>query len=268
MSEMDKNSDAPAEMMGGAKRKNGHKSTCSCHICENMKNKARRGGYRADAQKAALKKSGGSRKKNGHSPTCGCPICKNMKNAKNAKKSKRGGEDPDIENQMGDLEEGGIKAQKAKPYSQADDSSIMNTDDSSIMNTDDSSSEQMPTTSSNQMPEFDNLDAAEKGEAGPQLVGGTRKRRGSRKSNGHKPGCGCPICKNMKKKSQKGGDDVAAKDEEYDEIDNVPSSPAQAAGTKKRRGNGHKAGCGCPICKNMRRGKGTRRHKKRTHKRR
>jgi hypothetical protein len=109
---------------------------------------------------------------------------------KNAKKSKRGGEDPDIENQMGDLEEGGIKAQKAKPYSQADDSSIMDTDDSS--------SEQMPTTSSNQMPEFDNLDAAEKGQAGPQLVGGTRKRRGSRKSNGHKPDCGCPICKNMK----------------------------------------------------------------------
>ena len=260
MSEMDEKSSAPAEMMGGAKRKNGHKSMCSCHICENMKNKARRGGYRADAQKAALKKRGGSRKKNGHSPTCGCPICKNMKNAK---KSKRGGEDPDIENQMGDLEEGGIKAQKAKPYSQADDSSIMDADDSS--------SEQMPTTSMNQMPEFDNLDAAEKGEAGPQLVGGTRKRRGSRKSNGHKAGCGCPICKNMKKKSQKGGDDVAmtpAKDEEYDEIDNVPASPPQAAGTKKRRGNGHKPGCGCPICKNMRRGKGTRRNKKQTHKRR
>ena len=56
MSEMDEKSSAPSEMMGGAKRKNGHKSTCSCHICENMKNKARRGGYRADAQKAALKK--------------------------------------------------------------------------------------------------------------------------------------------------------------------------------------------------------------------
>ena len=105
-------------------------------------------------------------------------------------------------------------------------------------------------------------------------AGGTRKRRGSRKSNGHKAGCGCPICKNMKKKSQKGGDDVAimpampAKDEEYDEIDNVPASPPQSAGTKKRRGNGHKPGCGCPICKNMRRGKGTRRNKKQTHKRR
>jgi len=238
MSEMDEKSSAPAEMMGGAKRKNGHKSTCSCHICENMKNKARRGGYRADAQKAALKKSGGSRKKNGHSPTCGCPICKNMKNAK---KSKRGGEDPDIENQMGDLEEGGIKAQKANAYSQADDSSIMETDGSS--------SEEMPQGS----------------------AGGSRKRRGSRKSNGHKPGCGCPICKNMKKKSQKGGDDVAimpAEDEEYDALDKVPDSSPQSAGTKKRRGNGHKPGCGCPICKNMRRGKGTRRNKKQTHKRR
>jgi hypothetical protein len=75
----------------------------------------------------------------------------------------------------------------------------------------------------------------------------------------------------MKKKSQKGGDDMPAmpaKDEEYDEIDNVPASPPQSAGTKKRRGNGHKPGCGCPICKNMRRGKGTRRNKKQTHKRR
>ena len=255
MSEMDEKSSAPAEMMGGAKRKNGHKSTCSCHICENMKNKARRGGYRADAQKAALKKSGGSRKKNGHSPTCGCPICKNMKNAK---RSKRGGNDPDIENQKGDVEEGGIKA-----YSQADDSSIMDTDDSSM--------KQTPISSMKQLPEYEPLDAAEKGQRGPGLVGGSRKRRGSRKSNGHKPGCGCPICKNMKKKSQKGGDDVTmtpAKDDEYDEIDNVPASPPQAAGTKKRRGNGHKPGCGCPICKNMRRGKGTRRNKKQTHKRR
>jgi hypothetical protein len=135
------------------------------------------------------------------------------------------------------------------------------------MDTDDSSTKQTPNSSMKQMPEFDNLDAAEKGEAGPGLVGGSRKRRGSRKSNGHKPGCGCPICKNMKKKSQKGGDDVA-KDDEYDDLDKVPASSPQSAGTKKRRGNGHKAGCGCPICKNMRRGKGTRRHKKRTHKRR
>ena len=31
--------------LGVAKRKNGHKSNCTCHICENMKNKAKKGGY-------------------------------------------------------------------------------------------------------------------------------------------------------------------------------------------------------------------------------
>ena len=34
-------------------------------------------------------------------------------------------------------------------------------------------------------------------EASPK--GGTRKRRGAKKSNGHKANCKCPICKNMRK---------------------------------------------------------------------
>ena len=204
---------SPIAQLGGAKRKNGHKANCSCHICENMKNKAKRGGYQEDAEKAALKKMGGSKKKNGHKPNCGCPICKNMKNSKkgkdedsssddsssdeekeekhkithkkkgnghkpdcgcpickNMKKSKKGGDEPDEENQLGDIEEGNIKSN--------------------------------PSLQSNETPasdgDYDALDAAEKGEAGPNVVGGTRKRRGSRKSNGHKPNCGCPICKNMR----------------------------------------------------------------------
>ena len=36
----------------GGKRKNGHKSNCSCHICENMTKKATRGGYEEDIEKA------------------------------------------------------------------------------------------------------------------------------------------------------------------------------------------------------------------------
>ena len=44
--------------LGGAKRKNGHKMNCDCHICDNIKNKAKRGGYREDAEKAELKKKG------------------------------------------------------------------------------------------------------------------------------------------------------------------------------------------------------------------
>ena len=33
-----------------AKRKNGHKLDCICHICENIKNKAKSGGYEKDAE--------------------------------------------------------------------------------------------------------------------------------------------------------------------------------------------------------------------------
>jgi rubredoxin len=206
--------------LGGAKRKNGHKANCSCHICENMKNKAKRGGYQEDAEKEQLKLSGGSKKKNGHKPNCACPICKNMKNAK------KGGDE--------------------KPYDDTDSKNDLG------------------------------------------ITGG-------KKSNGHKANCTCPICKNMKKKNKKGGDDdndesdivvmsskpdqttstgttsteattgkvVTASDNEYDEIDAVENGKG---GTRKRRSNGHKATCKCPICKNMK--KKTRRHKKRSHRRR
>ena len=222
---------APTAQLGGAKRKNGHKASCSCHICENMKNKAKRGGYEDDAEKEQLKLMGGSKKKNGHKPNCSCPICKNMKHAK------KGGDE--------------------KPY-----------DDEESKN-----------------------DLA--------ITGGKR----GKKSNGHKANCGCPICKNMKKKAKKGGEDpdienqigdieegkvkgikyestnmpaekpveTKASADEYDELDAVEKGEAvpgfKVGGTRKRRrSNGHKATCKCPICKNMK--KKTRRHRKRSHKRR
>ena len=47
------------QQLAGARRKNGHKMNCSCHICENMKNKAKRKGYEEDIQKEKLKKMGG-----------------------------------------------------------------------------------------------------------------------------------------------------------------------------------------------------------------
>jgi hypothetical protein len=68
--------------IGGAKRKNGHKLDCICHICENIKNKAKRGGYEKDAEIEIEKREGGSKKKNGHRKNCNCPICINMKHAK------------------------------------------------------------------------------------------------------------------------------------------------------------------------------------------
>ena len=73
--------------LGGARKKNGHKLNCVCHICENMKKKAQRGGYEEEAKRKAERKRGGPQKKNGHKTDCNCPICKNMRNAK-----RRGGD--------------------------------------------------------------------------------------------------------------------------------------------------------------------------------
>jgi len=219
-------SSAPTAQLGGAKRKNGHKANCSCHICENMKNKAKRGGYKDDAEKEQIKLMGGSKKKNGHKPNCDCPICKNMKNAK------KGGDE--------------------KPYDDTDSKNDL------------------------------------------AITGG-------KKSNGHKATCSCPICKNMKKKGKKGGEDpdienqlgdieegkvkgvsydpvkkpVEAKPDEYDELEAASTAMEEGragpgynvGGTRKRRrSNGHRATCKCPICKNMK--KKTRRHRKRSHRRR
>jgi hypothetical protein len=197
--------------LGGAKRKNGHKANCSCHICENMKNKAKRGGYEEDAKKKQIKLMGGSKKKNGHKPDCDCPICKNMKNAK----------------------KGGYTDEQSQG-------------------------------------EYNEKDKIDSG-----ITGG-------KKSNGHKATCGCPICKNMKKKNKKGGDeepDIIEKVDSVDTSTEVTSgnvTPAKddeynvfeggKGGTRKRRGNGHKATCKCPICKNMK--KKTRRNRKRSQRRR
>jgi hypothetical protein len=207
----------------GGKRKNGHKLDCSCHICENMKNKAKRGGYEEDMEKEKEKMMGGSKKKNGHKANCQCPICKNMNNSKKRggsktsrrTKKRRGGEEgeqeknetieeeeekgeekgeekeekkggrkkkrgnghksncqcpicknmrkkkggnsndePDIENQKGDIEEAGIKATtESEPQTSSASESVASASD------------------------YDALDAAEKGEAGQNVVGGTRKRR-------------------------------------------------------------------------------------------
>jgi hypothetical protein len=77
MSSEDNKSEMVANV-GGAKRKNGHKATCGCHICENIMNKAKRGDYKPKVA---------SGKVNGHKAECRCPICKNMM----AKKGRSGG---------------------------------------------------------------------------------------------------------------------------------------------------------------------------------
>ena len=188
----------------GGKRKNGHKLDCDCHICENMENKAKRGGYKEEMEKEQENMIGGPKKKNGHRIACKCPICMNMKNSKKiySKKSnrktkkrtddtdsdsssdeedkkesihkkkrgnghkvnckcpicknmrkKKGGDPPDIENQNGDIEEGGIKA-TTESYITDDETPV--TDNETKASTGD----------------YDSLDAAERGEAGLNVVGG------------------------------------------------------------------------------------------------
>ena len=69
--------------MGGAKKKNGHKYDCKCHICKNILAKAKRGEYGKTKEV--------SKKINGHKMDCKCCICKNMlsKNSKTSKNIKR-----------------------------------------------------------------------------------------------------------------------------------------------------------------------------------
>jgi hypothetical protein len=204
----------------GGKRKNGHKSNCSCHICENMKNKAQRGGYEEELEKEVENKMGGSKKKNGHRKTCKCPICKNMKNAsRRTRKNKRGGGDDDEE----------------EPEEQVDES------------------EEEP--EEQEKPEEETME------------GGRKKR------NGHKANCKCPICKNMRKKRggtepepQSNGSynrthDIAMQHTQEDEsfpLDesffNSESTPTQSsdsrrevattAGGRKRKNKGKRGGDG------------------------
>jgi hypothetical protein len=170
--------------VAGGKRKNGHKAACGCHICKNMEAKAQRHGYEEDLEKEKERKMG-YQKKNGHKSTCGCPICKNMNNKSVSKK--------------------GISKKNISK---------------------------------------------------------------GKKSNGHKPNCGCPICKNMKKKmgganeeaneeakvaEEHVGTETLATDKEYKQF--------SAGSRKTRRSNGHKPNCGCPICKNMRKKRGTKRRR-------
>ena len=163
--------------LGGAKRKNGHKLNCSCHICENMKNKAHRGGYSQEERYKQELMNGGSKKKNGHRSDCKCPICKNMKRAK------KGGNDEEQE----DIEEEYIDV----------DGENLNIEDDKI----------------------------------DDIKGGRRKK----KSNGHKSTCKCPICKNMRKGKKGGDNEIEAEDEEYDYLESNT-----VGGTRKRRKRGGK----------------------------
>jgi hypothetical protein len=108
-----------------------------------------------------------------------------------------------------------------------------------------------------------------------------------RRTNGHKYSCSCPICINMKHAKRGGDVDADMNEDETPQIagkktnkhkasskskkhskrririsNDDDSANFQIAGRKTKRkktkhlkkGNGHKAFCKCPICKNMKKG--------------
>jgi hypothetical protein len=196
------------EQAAGAKKKNGHKCTCDCHICENIKNKAKRGGYKEEKEKKMLQLKGGSKKKNGHKPNCMCPICKNMMNK--SRKNKKGG---DKEYEIINNNSSNNEIIKKKIIKRQEDDDLNNDikDDYKL--------------DKEYNPEIEKDDELKEDE--PKING--EKSGGKRNTKKRR--------KNMKNKSKKGQEEDTS------------------VGGSKRKSNGHKADCMCPICKNMRKSK-------------
>jgi len=227
--------------LAGGKRKNGHKYNCVCHICENMKNKAKRGGYQADIEKKMM---GDSKKKNGHRMDCSCPICKNMKNSKRHHTSKsgrktkkmRGGEGGKGEEEVTEGEEKEVTEGEEKEVTEEGEEKEVTEEgeEKEVTEEGDEMSEE------GEMPEEEEMLEEKETEMPP--MGGKNKR-----GNGHKPGCQSPICKNMRKKKGGNGDtnitqektnETQALDEEYDALDAAEKGEAGSnvvGGTRKRR---------------------------------
>lgn len=240
-----------AMKLGGAKRKNGHKMNCDCHICENMKNKAKRGGYQEDAKKEQLKRIGGSKKKNGHKPDCSCPICKNMRNVKKTMKASKSGKNanaskksnghkmnctcPICKNMSKKSRKGGAEIEASK----RDYDDIDNIPDA----LDNDESKKMSNSANNDNANNDN-------------------------ANNNND---APIARSTATATQ-----ITPDDQDISDLSSSSSDQPTTTGGRKRktmrkrmnkrmnkslrkRGNGHKANCMCPICKNMRNGSKTKR---------
>ena len=167
--------DAPTQL-GGRRRKksNGHKASCGCPICKNMRGSKRGGGVEEDTEFKM-----GGKKKNGHKANCECPICVNMKHAKGTKRNKRNKRGGSKKRRGGRNEPEEIDEEEFEEEFQ-DEAGEENIEE-------DSSDEEMEEDEMNE----DNA-----------KEGGRKKK----KKNGHKANCKCPICKNMKK-SKRGGED-------------------------------------------------------------
>ena len=164
----------------------------------------------------------GGKRKNGHKMDCSCHICKNME-----AKAERHGYEEDLEKEkerkMGYQKKNGHKSACGCPICK----------------------------------NMNNKSVSKK-----NLAKGDSKK--GKKSNGHKPGCGCPICKNMNKKRGGNGEEDIEEKEDIEDIEGklIVASPKdyellKGGSRKTRRSNRHKPNCRCPICKNMKKKRNT-----------
>jgi hypothetical protein len=266
MNSLDKSNE---KQMGGKKRRNGHKYSCKCPICVNMKH-AKRGGdnddrnfneYEADDKNdmnnmkndnindkeiVGSQIAGNKKKSNGHKKMCTCPICKNMKNksVKNLNIDKEDG--------LGSNISGGKKKSNGHKKICA-----------------------CPICKNMKKKSLKKLNIDKEDRLGSNIFGGKKK------SNGHKKMCVCPICENMKKKQ--GGDEgveesleieVSPEKEQSPEIvednknevvadDNEYDDANLSGGTRRRKGGKSKRNS-----KKSRGNRKTRRNRKRSNRRR
>ena len=178
----DQKGDINQAQVAGGKRKNGHKSNCSCHICKNMEAKAERHGYEEDLEKEKERKMG-YQKKNGHKSTCACPICKNMNNKKVSKNISKKSVSKGKKSNGHKCDCGCpiCKNMKKKMGGKNEIGGATDDNESKVLE------EKVGTETLATDTDYEAL----------KPRGGSRK---TRRSNGHKPNCGYPICKNMKKK--------------------------------------------------------------------
>ena len=190
----------------GGKRKNGHKMDCTCHICENMKAKAKRNGYTEDIEREKERKNG-QQKVNGHKKDCDCPICKNMKNSNgksvnNSNTSKKAGT-------KNGKKSNGHKMDCKCPICNNMKKKKGGSDEVELINQGNRDTEEVAEEVADEN-EYDAIDTVPTKEVKEEVTmteksvlpsGGTRKRRhNGKKSNGHKSTCKYPICKNMRNK--------------------------------------------------------------------
>jgi hypothetical protein len=216
MSEDDSGIVIPEEKTGG-KKANGHKTTCKCPICVNMKH-----------QKAS--------KKN--------------RRVKRSKRTRRGGRMIPPSDTPTEVEAGDEYA-----LIPPDNNVAPALDDS--FDEDDNADIGVVRDANQNDDNNDNANIGNRLFDDDDTQGGKKKRKSNgHKANCKCPICKNMKMKKggAADDDSSDSDSSSNSDSSSDSDSDTTTDPAIGGGKKKRKGNGHKANCKCPICKNMKKG--------------